>query len=121
MFLPERTHSNNRRRRKKPGCICFLSNHKRRRRWKSDHSFATAAFFLVILASSAVEAVVLSPSEPIPDQTEVYAVATGSAHLPCNIIPESPTDGASLVLWYKDSDPQPVYSFDARYKVFGQS
>ena len=24
-------------------------------------------------------------------------------------------DGARLVLWYKDSDPQPVYSFDARY------
>ena len=24
-------------------------------------------------------------------------------------------DGARLVLWYKDSNPQPVYSFDARY------
>ena len=24
-------------------------------------------------------------------------------------------DAARLVLWYKDSDPQPVYSFDNRY------
>ena len=24
-------------------------------------------------------------------------------------------DGARLVLWYKDSNPQPVYSFDARF------
>jgi hypothetical protein len=42
-------------------------------------------------------------------------VVTGSAHLPCSIIPESESDGASLVLWYKDANPQPVYSFDARF------
>ena len=24
-------------------------------------------------------------------------------------------DGARLVLWYKDANPQPVYSFDARF------
>lgn len=46
----------------------------------------------------------------------IYSVVSGSAHLPCNITPPLGSgDAARLVLWYKDSDPQPVYSFDARY------
>lgn len=47
---------------------------------------------------------------------EIYSVASGYAHLPCNITPPI-DDGVRLVLWYKDKNPQPVYSFDARFSV----
>ena len=46
----------------------------------------------------------------------VFSVVSGSAALPCNITPpEGGNDAARLILWYKDTDPQPVYSFDNRY------
>ncbi|TRY71530.1 hypothetical protein TCAL_11940 [Tigriopus californicus] len=51
------------------------------------------------------------------DMQEVYSVVSGSAHIPCNITGTSIDDGARLVLWYKDDDPQPVYSFDARFST----
>lgn len=46
----------------------------------------------------------------------IYSVVSGSAHLPCNITPpQGSKDAPRLILWYKDADPQPVYSFDNRY------
>lgn len=46
----------------------------------------------------------------------IYSVVSGSAHLPCNVSPpQGSSDEPRLILWYKDSDPQPVYSFDNRY------
>lgn len=51
------------------------------------------------------------------DDFEVYSVVSGSAHLPCNITPATELDGARLVLWYKNEDPAPIYSFDARYST----
>ena len=46
----------------------------------------------------------------------IYSVVSGSAHLPCNISPpQGSEDSARLILWYKDANPQPVYSFDNRY------
>ena len=46
----------------------------------------------------------------------IYSVVSGSAHLPCNVSPpQGSNDEPRLILWYKDSDPQPVYSFDNRY------
>ena len=36
---------------------------------------------------------------------------------PCDISPREEGDSASLVLWYKNGSPQPVYSFDARFST----
>eukprot|EP00095_Tigriopus_kingsejongensis_P007812 snap_masked-scaffold204_size260821-processed-gene-1.10 protein:Tk07812 transcript:snap_masked-scaffold204_size260821-processed-gene-1.10-mRNA-1 annotation:"neural cell adhesion molecule 2-like" len=55
--------------------------------------------------------------ERISGMQDVYSVVSGSAHLPCNITANSIHDGARLVLWYKDDNPQPVYSFDARFST----
>ncbi len=70
----------------------------------------------VIMLTFSIE-VALGVLETTEVDQDVYSVVTGAAHLPCNITPESRTDGARLVLWYKDFDPAPIYSFDARYST----
>ena len=47
----------------------------------------------------------------------IYGVVDGTAYLPCNITPPMRNDSVRLVLWYKDSKPQPVYSFDSRFST----
>ena len=52
--------------------------------------------------------------------TEVFSVVSGLAHLPCDLTPPNATnskDTPRLVLWYKNDDPQPIYSFDARFST----
>ncbi len=46
---------------------------------------------------------------------DLFSVVRGTAHLPCNLTAPSATDGPRLVLWYKNGDPQPIYSYDARF------
>ncbi|XP_023346166.1 uncharacterized protein LOC111715131, partial [Eurytemora carolleeae] len=49
------------------------------------------------------------------DGTDItWAVVGSASHLPCNITPPHIEDSVYLVLWYKDDNPQPVYSYDAR-------
>ncbi len=63
----------------------------------------------------------LAHTQELQEETKViYSVVSGSAHLPCNMTPPEKglqNDGARLILWYKDSDPQPVYSFDNRQSI----
>ena len=44
----------------------------------------------------------------------VVGVVGSSSFLSCNMTPPSLRDAVYLVLWYKDEDPLPVYSYDAR-------
>ena len=67
----------------------------------------TALIFVAALATATAD-------DFVP---EIYAVAGSSANLPCNLKPPDGRDTARLVLWYKNSDPQPVYSFDARFST----
>ena len=54
------------------------------------------------------------------EMTEVFSVVSGLAHLPCDLTPPNATtskDSPRLVLWYKNDNPQPIYSFDARFST----
>jgi hypothetical protein len=54
------------------------------------------------------------------EMTEVFSVVSGLAHLPCDLTPPNATilkDSPRLVLWYKNDDPQPIYSYDARFST----
>ena len=44
----------------------------------------------------------------------VVGVVGSSSFLSCNMTPPSVRDAVYLVLWYKDDNPLPVYSYDAR-------
>ena len=44
----------------------------------------------------------------------MVGVVGSSSFLSCNMTPPSVRDAVYLVLWYKDDDPLPVYSYDAR-------
>ncbi|XP_043219892.1 nephrin-like [Amphibalanus amphitrite] len=46
--------------------------------------------------------------------TEVVGVEDRSVDLPCNITSTYPDDSAVLVLWYRDDEGIPTYSFDGR-------
>ena len=56
------------------------------------------------------------------EMTEVFSVVSGLAHLPCDLTPPNKTttifkDSPRLVLWYKNDNPQPIYSYDARFST----
>ncbi|XP_067133356.1 B-cell receptor CD22-like isoform X1 [Centruroides vittatus] len=42
------------------------------------------------------------------------AVIRGKVALPCDISPPAADDAVVLILWYKDEDPAPIYTLDAR-------
>ena len=79
---------------------------------KSARRIANMKMKLAVLAVLVV--IAKASDEFVP---EIYAVAGSSANLPCNLKPPDGKDTARLVLWYKNSDPQPVYSFDARFST----
>ena len=75
------------------------------------------SIFLEISAASARVSSVVSKNQGM---TEVFSVVTGLAHLPCDLTPPkttTPKDTPRLVLWYKNDDPQPIYSYDARFST----
>ncbi|XP_022249076.1 contactin-6-like [Limulus polyphemus] len=54
-----------------------------------------------------------NPPEKIP-RVEIYALEGRRADLPCNITADHPNDRISLVLWYNNKSPSPLYSLDSR-------
>ena len=38
----------------------------------------------------------------------------GRADLPCDLVPSQPGDSVYLVLWYRQDDKTPIYSYDSR-------
>ncbi|XP_047490344.1 nephrin-like [Penaeus chinensis] len=61
----------------------------------------------------------------LPDPTteqEVSVTVEGvegdTAAVPCDLFPTDPKDRVNLILWYKDEDKDPIYSYDARMAVF---
>ena len=99
---------------------CFLSNHSGSRKKPTAFLVMLLCLFFTIFPSSCIARVDNNNKNIAAAELkvhQVYAVATGAAHLPCNIRPQDPRDGARLVLWYKDKSPHPVYSFDARFST----
>ena len=45
----------------------------------------------------------------------VQAVLNKKARLPCDIVPQERDDAVSMVLWFKESDGEPLY----RYTISG--
>merc|ERR1719411_2217883 len=45
---------------------------------------------------------------------KVEAVEGGEAGLPCELVPSQPGDSVYLVLWYRQDDKTPIYSYDSR-------
>ncbi|KAK7083681.1 hypothetical protein SK128_018866, partial [Halocaridina rubra] len=45
---------------------------------------------------------------------EVSGVQNQEVHIPCQGYKNTPGESVLLILWYKDSIPVPIYSFDAR-------
>ena len=69
----------------------------------------------LLLMTSVANGKIELQNETHENKEIIYSVVSGSTNLPCNITPpEGGNDAARLVLWYKDTDPQPVYSFDNR-------
>ncbi|XP_022249071.1 kin of IRRE-like protein 3 [Limulus polyphemus] len=66
-----------------------------------------------LLCTAITENLLTSISEKIP-RTEIYTLVGHPAQLPCDISPAFPSDEVSLVLWYNNKSPSPVYSLDAR-------
>ncbi|GLV36530.1 sidestep IV [Carabus blaptoides fortunei] len=50
---------------------------------------------------------------PIPME-HVQGVQSKQARFPCDITPRDRDDSVSMVLWFKESDGEPLYSFDQR-------
>ena len=46
--------------------------------------------------------------------THTVVVMGSTAHLSCNMTPPTISDRVYLVLWFKNNNPMPVYSYDAR-------
>ncbi|XP_076328794.1 synaptogenesis protein syg-2-like [Tachypleus tridentatus] len=69
--------------------------------------------FCCLLCTALTENRLTSISEKIP-RTEIYTLVGHPAQLPCDISPEFTSDKVSLVLWYNNKSPSPVYSLDAR-------
>eukprot|EP00094_Tigriopus_californicus_P006982 TCALIF_06722-PB protein Name:"Similar to Nphs1 Nephrin (Rattus norvegicus)" AED:0.15 eAED:0.15 QI:0/0.73/0.56/0.93/0.46/0.5/16/48/873 len=50
----------------------------------------------------------------VPEIQEVLAVEGHSTQLPCDISPPNPLEQVYLVLWYRQDEGEPIYSYDAR-------
>ncbi|XP_037920773.1 neural cell adhesion molecule 2 [Hermetia illucens] len=57
---------------------------------------------------------------PVPI-TSVEGVLTRQASLPCDITPMERDDAVYMVLWFREGDGEPLYSFDVRGRQFGQA
>lgn len=69
-----------------------------------------------LIYSTLIEAniIVLSTPQSVPEIQEVLAVEGHSTQLPCDISPPNPLEQVYLVLWYRQDEGEPIYSYDAR-------
>ncbi|KAI5706372.1 hypothetical protein M8J75_007487 [Diaphorina citri] len=51
--------------------------------------------------------------------TDVVGVLNRKAIMPCDIEPREKGDSVYMVLWFKESDGEPLYSFDLRNRIHG--
>ncbi|XP_024935855.1 nephrin isoform X1 [Cephus cinctus] len=58
--------------------------------------------------------------KPIP-MVLAQGVAGQKGSLPCDIQPIGTNDGVSMVLWFKESSGEPLYSYDARNRKYGKA
>ncbi|KAJ8674504.1 hypothetical protein QAD02_005766, partial [Eretmocerus hayati] len=68
------------------------------------------------------EELMLKTETDIPINTiSVQGVAGHSASLPCDTQFKDPKDAVTMVLWFKESTGEPVYSYDARSLPHGKT
>ncbi len=99
---------------------CSKWARRKRRRSKNPWSLFLLSMFMLISTASASVSSSSSSKEVSSDPSkmeELFSVVKGTAHLPCNLTAPRATDGPRLVLWYKDGEAQPIYSYDARFST----
>ncbi|PSN39883.1 hypothetical protein C0J52_22446 [Blattella germanica] len=57
---------------------------------------------------------------PVPI-VDVKGVLGKKTMMPCDITPRDRDDTVYMVLWFKEADGEPLYSFDVRGRQFGQA
>ena len=70
---------------------------------------SSSVFLLLSLVPS-----LLSRMSPHQSPKTSWSLVGHSTSLPCEIEPEDPGEQLYIVLWYKDDDGEPIYTFDAR-------
>ncbi|XP_055678044.1 hemicentin-1-like [Lutzomyia longipalpis] len=75
---------------------------------------------VVSAAYSEADDLINELDRPIPI-TSVQGVLAKQATLPCDITPMERDDAVYMVLWFKEGDGEPLYSFDVRGRQFGQA
>ncbi|XP_063921437.1 contactin-1 [Zophobas morio] len=58
--------------------------------------------------------------KPVP-MVEVHGVLGKNKGLPCDITPKDRDDAVAMVLWFKETIAEPLYSFDVRGRQFSQA
>jgi hypothetical protein len=58
--------------------------------------------------------------KPVP-MVEVHGVLGKKKGLPCDITPKDRDDAVAMVLWFKETIGEPLYSFDVRARQFSQA
>ncbi|XP_063231434.1 nephrin-like isoform X2 [Bacillus rossius redtenbacheri] len=72
------------------------------------------------LLQSTTEELMTELDKPIP-VTDVEGVLGRKTMLPCDINPRDRDDAVYMVLWFKEADGEPLYSFDVRGRNFGKA
>uniref|UniRef100_A0A8D8SKZ5 Protein turtle homolog A n=2 Tax=Cacopsylla melanoneura TaxID=428564 RepID=A0A8D8SKZ5_9HEMI len=76
------------------------------------------AWNLLTMGSSSAQDMLNELDSPIP-MTDVMGVLNRKAVMPCDIEPREKGDSVYMVLWFKESDGEPLYSFDLRNRIHG--
>lgn len=71
-------------------------------------------------AQATTEELLTELDKPIPI-VDVQGVLGKKTMMPCDITPRDRDDAVYMVLWFKEADGEPLYSFDVRGRQFGQA
>ncbi|XP_028167713.1 uncharacterized protein LOC114358049, partial [Ostrinia furnacalis] len=89
------------------------------------HARTGLAFVLMLLTVAEVpgyvdtEEFISDLDKPVPT-AHVQGVLGKKAALPCDIQPLAAGDHVSMVLWFKEADGEPLYSYDVRGRLASQ-
>ncbi|KAL5283989.1 hypothetical protein ACFFRR_006326 [Megaselia abdita] len=78
--------------------------------------------FVIMVSAGFIETdeLINELDRPVPI-TSVEGVLQRQAMLPCDITPMERDDAVAMVLWFKENDGEPLYSFDVRGRQFNHA